>query len=232
MYLVIISVLIISGGKSYYSAGIYPVLIALGAYYFETIKNIIVRKIIRFSLVFILIVGIIPVLPISLHLYNPQKLEAHCNMLIDDLGLDSPMRWEDGNIHAIPQDFADMFGWEELASKVVGLYTKLPEDVKSDCFIYCSNYGEAGAIDYFGKKHGLPQAICFSDNYLLWTPDKISQKTGILVNADESKLSLYFDAYFISDSIIHKYARESGVKIYLVKNPNEAFHLVYENARN
>src|SRR5262249_7633942 len=36
--------------------------------------------------------------------------------------------------------------------------------------IFCQNYGEAGAIDFFGPRLGLPPAISGHQNYFLWGP--------------------------------------------------------------
>ncbi len=36
------------------------------------------------------------------------------------------LTWEDGKEHPLPQDFADMLGWQELARKVDSLYDQIP----------------------------------------------------------------------------------------------------------
>jgi len=174
----------------------------------------------------------IPVIPISLHIFHAEKLESYCQLLKDKYGFESAMRWEDGKIHSIPQDYADMFGWDELANIVFKTYNQLSDIEKDNCFIYCQNYGEAGAIDYYGSSWGLPKVISFSDNYILWAPDSITQDIGILVNVEEKRITDYFAECRNTGIILNKYARESGVRIYLVKNPNEKFHLKYNEVKN
>ena len=30
-------------------------------------------------------------------------------------GIEGPLRWETGAMHELPQDYADMLGWQEMA---------------------------------------------------------------------------------------------------------------------
>jgi len=67
----------------------------------------------------------------------------------------------DGNQHAgrLPQHFADEFGWPEMVETVAGVYNALPAAERAKTAILAGNYGEAGAIDFFGSRYGLPKAI-------------------------------------------------------------------------
>ncbi len=66
---------------------------------------------------------------------------------------------------ALPEDWADMHGWPELASTVARVYYALPERQRDREAIVASNYGEAAAIDFFGARFGLPPAISKHNNY-------------------------------------------------------------------
>jgi hypothetical protein len=68
----------------------------------------------------------------------------------------------------LPQYFADEFGWREAVEKVAVVYRGLPERDRRPCAIYAQNYGEAGAIDYFGRRLGLPPAISAHNSYWMW----------------------------------------------------------------
>jgi hypothetical protein len=49
----------------------------------------------------------------------------------------------------LPQDFADRFGWKELARKVDLAFSKaLPDEYT---LIICANYGQAEAINFYPK---------------------------------------------------------------------------------
>ena len=58
---------------------------------------------------------------------SPEYIINH-RQTYQKLGL---LRWEDGKDHELPQDFADMLGWKELAIKVDSIYSKLPGKEKT-----------------------------------------------------------------------------------------------------
>jgi hypothetical protein len=51
---------------------------------------------------------------------------------------------------SLPQTFADRFGWPEMAVATAQVYASLPPAERAHTAIFASNYGEAGAIDFFG----------------------------------------------------------------------------------
>jgi len=69
---------------------------------------------------------------------------------------------------ALPQHYADMFGWEELARFVAKAYDELPDESRNATAVFVQNYGEAGALDYYGRHLGLPPASSGHNNYFLW----------------------------------------------------------------
>ena len=91
---------------------------------------------------------------------SPAYIVAHPE-LYQKYGL---LRWEDGQDHALPQDFADMRGWRELAAKVDAAYAALPNTDQT--LVLCDNYGQAGAINYYSEK-GI-QAVSFNADYVNW----------------------------------------------------------------
>ena len=56
------------------------------------------------------------------------------------------LRWEDGKEYPLPQDFADMLGWKELAAKVDKAYLEFNDPAHT--LVLCDNYGQAGAINF------------------------------------------------------------------------------------
>lgn len=131
-----------------------------------------------------------------------------------DLGL---LRWEDGKDHEIPQDYADMLGWKELASKVKLAMQKI--DSPESTLVLCDNYGQAGAINFYSN--GAIKAVSFDADYLNWFDLRIQYTNLIRVkNRDERgtefiETSPYFESSSIMDSITNKYAREFGTTIFI-----------------
>jgi hypothetical protein len=68
----------------------------------------------------------------------------------------------------ITQIFADMHGWPQLTATVARVYGALPRDQRTRAAILASNFGEAGAIDVYGKAYGLPPALSGQNNYWIW----------------------------------------------------------------
>ena len=61
----------------------------------------------------------------------------------------TPKREENNELGRLPQHFADMHGWSELAATVAEVYRSLPPADQARVCIFGQNYGEAGAIDMF-----------------------------------------------------------------------------------
>jgi hypothetical protein len=95
-------------------------------------------------------------------------------------GFGTSVKSEDTALAALPQHFADRFGWEEFAQAVSDTYHSLPEAERKDCRIFCGNYGEAGAIDYYSDKYGLPGAISGHLSYYYWGYDGYNGKCLII----------------------------------------------------
>ena len=82
----------------------------------------------------------------------------------------------------LPQYYSDELGWEAMVAEVARIYHSLPPEVQARTAIKTSNFGEAGAIDYFGPKYGLPPAICFHQNYWYWGIHGYTGESIIVVN--------------------------------------------------
>ena len=71
---------------------------------------------------------------------------------------------------ALPQFYADMRGWPAMVADVARVYDTLPPADRAQAAIFTGNYGEAGAIDLFGPRLGLPPALSGHNNYWIWGP--------------------------------------------------------------
>ena len=215
--------LLFFNAKSYYSLGAYPVLIAAGAAFLERITSQR-RTWIRYVFpVFMLIIGV-GIMPTILPLFPPQQEAQFINKMTQVIDIKGVLRWEDGKYYALPQDFADMIGWEELANKTAEVWQSIPN--KSTAAIYAENYGQAGAIEYFGKKQGIPKVLSFSDNYRYWLPDSlpINFQTLIYVN-DElgDDMHGFFQKIEKVWELDMPLSRQHGTQIYLCQYPTPAF---------
>lgn len=220
--LLVIFILLILRGKSYYTIGIFPFLIAAGAVSFELqIKKIWLRILLPVSLVILTI----PMLPFGLPVYDAKGLVTYFNVLQTQYGVDTGRRFEDGSIHSLPQDYADMIGWEELTSVADKAWQMIPD--KNAAFIYCENYGQAGAITIIGKKYGLPQAVCFSESFRYWIPKSFDPDiTSFIYINDEmgDDVKRVFKKITEVGKITNPDAREFGTTVYLCQEPADSFN--------
>jgi hypothetical protein len=101
-------------------------------------------------------------------------------------------RIERHKLGPLPQLFADQFGWEEMAATVAGVYNALPPDIRPKTAVFGQNYGQAGAIDFFGPKYGLPPAISAHQSYFLWGPRGYTGESTIILDDRQKRLEELF----------------------------------------
>ena len=200
--------------KDYYAIGIYPIYIAFGSVYLANVLKDGWKKYLQPVAISIPLLLFLPIVNVAFPNKSPEYIIQHAENY-KKFGL---LRWEDGKDHSIPQDFADMLGWKELASKVDIAYSKLPNKT----LILCDNYGQAGAINYYSK-HKL-KAVSFNADYINWFD--LTEKYDNLIRIKEAEgakeeikeTSPFFENSFIADSLTNPYAREYGTTIFVFKN--------------
>jgi 4-amino-4-deoxy-L-arabinose transferase-like glycosyltransferase len=225
-FLFTVFILMVLSGKAYYTLGAYSMLFAAGGVAFE--HWFAERwRFLKPAMLGVMILIFLPVLPYSLPVLSFDKMVAYAQAS-KNFGLEGALMWEDGRVHALPQDYADMTGWRELAEIVIETYQNLSEAEKASAAIYAENYGQAGAIRYHGKKHGLPEPICFHETFLLWAPDSVTQQTLIYVNDELGQdIQQLFAKIELAGQVDNEYFRENGVQVYLCQNPRDGFQELY-----
>ncbi|MBF9237172.1 glycosyltransferase family 39 protein [Hymenobacter sp. BT683] len=207
-------------GKDYYTLGYYPVLFAFGAVWWETRladfrwKNLAQPVLLAVPLGFHL-----AFLPLVYPLRSPATMAA-LRPKYESLGV---YRWEDGQQHRLPQDYADMLGWREMADKTWAAYRSLPDSVRAQTLIHCANYGQASAINYYNRHRALPIANSLNGSFLFWYP-LLNQCQAIIIVDDEpdDALVAHFAAYRRFGTVTDPYAREQGTHITLGLQPDSA----------
>ena len=148
--------------KPYYPAGVYPLLFAAGA---VAIEAWLVSRWARAALAgAIAAMGIVGA-PFSLPILPVERFVAYQEFLGQ-----TPHSLERNAVGLLPQYYADMQGWPELAALVGAAYRSLSPEEQEKAVFLAGNYGEAGAIDVLGKPWGLPPAISGHNSYFLWGP--------------------------------------------------------------
>ncbi len=220
LYLLTVLLILLFRGKSYYTLGLYTILFALGGYAVDKYF----KPYLKFATIALVILISLPMLPFSLPVLSHEKIEGYSAKTAEFTN-----RWEDGKIYNIPQDYADMTGWEELSSIVIQKYYSLSPGERDSCLIYADNYGQAGAISFYGEKYGLPAPICFNDNFIFWAPDSIDNAPLIYVNDEVGDIDFLFDSYKKIGQVNNKYFRENGLMVYYCTHPRDTFKIFYAN---
>ncbi|MEO0789641.1 MAG: aromatic prenyltransferase, partial [Bacteroidota bacterium] len=189
-------------GKAYYSIGAYSALLAAGGLFWEDKLGKKSWFLAPFFLInFAVIPHGLPMLPID-------QMQAYGIYMRDHFGMDAPLRWEDGSIRDLSQDYADMKGWEEMVAKVARFYHQLPSDQQEKTMIYAANYGQAGALTFYQKKYNLPQTYCFDSSFLLWVDKELQFEHQLAIETESIPESNYFGSIEFVGNPNTAYARQ------------------------
>ncbi len=214
--------------KGYYAIGLYPIFLVFGAVYLEQLLQSGWKFYLRPIAILVVIVSFIPFIKIAFPILSPADIVKN-NEKLKSMGM---LRWEDGKDHELPQDFADMLGWTELAQKTDSAFESLAD--KENTLVLCDNYGQAGAINYYSKHKNIG-AVSLSADYINWFPlQKMEIKNVILIqNADDddkerSKERKLFKTVTTIGTIENNYAREKGTAIYLLKDATTSINKILQ----
>ena len=205
--------------KGYYAIGLYPVILAFGSVYIEHIFNRKWKPVVISVLIAINLFVFISTVRVIYPVYNPSEIKQHTQEF-EKLGM---LRWEDGKNHALPQDFADMIGWKEMASKSFIAYNMIPVSELKNTLVFCDNYGQAGALNYYNRGK-MPEAYSFNTDYIYWLPKLKRIQNIILVgNMPSKEIVKLFSSVRLVGTVENEYAREKGTKIFILSGAIPAF---------
>jgi hypothetical protein len=169
-------ILFINGhSKGEYIVAAYQILFAGGAVMIE--KWSASKSWLKFSIAIPVMLAGLLILPFARPTLSLEQFLKYQHAL----GLEPPSNEGQELNRAIPQFYADMHGWEELAKNVSKVYQSLPAEEQKHTLVYCSNYGKAGAIEYFSNQYPLPTVICPHNSYWYWWPKENEFTTVIII---------------------------------------------------
>jgi hypothetical protein len=206
-------------GKAYYLAPIYPMLLAAGAVLIEFTLDRPETSQPRLqwlkpTIAVILLASGLHLLPIVVPVLSPEKFMAYTKTLPFKL----PVTEYSHARAALPQWYSDQFGWKEIADETALAWSHIPEAERSDCGIFAQDYGQAGAIDFFGRAHGLPGAMSGDRTYWLWGPRGYSGNCMVVLDDRKEVLDrLWNDVEYVGTSAPNPYALEQQIPVFLCK---------------
>jgi hypothetical protein len=195
------AVILVLSPRVYYLFPAFPLLFAAGAVAWESWLARPRLKWVRIAYPALLVISGALLAPVAIPVLSPEQYIRYTQVM----HLEQP-RLETHKLGPLPQIFADQFGWEEMTAVVAHAYNALPPDVRRDTAIFGQNYGQAGAIDLFGPKYGLPPAIGAHQSYWLWGPRGYTGQNMIVMGDSRQRLERLFTSVQKAGTVSHPYS--------------------------
>ncbi|MBZ5702190.1 MAG: glycosyltransferase family 39 protein [Acidobacteriia bacterium] len=227
-YLVVLAEMIFLHGKIYYLAPAYPMLLAAGAVWVESRLLPRTGAWLKPAIVAPLLLGGFIAAPLAMPILPVAAAIKYCRFWDVEA-----VRVENVPLSELPQLFGDMFGWPEQVEAMARVYGSLSPDERAKAALLAYNYGEAGAIDYFGPRYGLPKAISGHNQYGLWGPRAYTGEVVVAIGYTAEELQPYFGDIRLAARISPRYAipEESNLPIYLCRQPRKPLAAMWPSLR-
>jgi 4-amino-4-deoxy-L-arabinose transferase-like glycosyltransferase len=171
-YVALVVAFAVTGGKAYYLAGMFPVLLASGAAptydWVGRGRRRLRRGLLLAGLGLSALGSVLFTLPIL-----PVATLASTSLVSVNSDLGAPI------------------GWPTVVAEIAAVYRRLPSDQQAATAILTVNYGEAGAIDHFGAALGLPHAYSVHNGYWYWDPPPANATMTVAVGFDAHRLGKF-----------------------------------------
>jgi Dolichyl-phosphate-mannose-protein mannosyltransferase len=212
-YLAAFTVFVVLKGKNYYLAPIYPVFLAAGAVIIENLIERSRQVWLKPAIVVLLVAGGAWFAPVVMPILPADKFISY----MEKLPFKVP-RSEHSHMRAVlPQHFADQFGWEEMVATVAQAYSRLSPEERPGCGIFAQDYGQAGAIDFLGRRYGLPPALSGHQTYYLWGPRGYSGNCMIVLDDRREVLESEFEHVEYVGMSDNPYALERNIPVFICR---------------
>ncbi|MGC2828770.1 MAG: glycosyltransferase family 39 protein [Candidatus Acidiferrum sp.] len=213
-YLAAFTVFVVLKGKNYYLAPIYPMLLAAGAVTLESGIEKLRQAWLKPVAITILLGGGAWLAPMIVPVFPIERFIVYMN----NLPFKIPRSEHSHERAVLPQYYADQFGWQEIVAETAKAYDQIRPTDRPGCGIFAQDYGQAGAIDFFGPRYGLPPALSGHQSYWLWGPRGYSGNCLIVLDDTREKLEKLFDRVdFVGTSPDNPYALEREIPVYICR---------------
>jgi hypothetical protein len=133
----------------------------------------------------------------------------------------------------LPPAFADMLGWHDFEREVAAAYRAIPVDDHASTSILVDNYGEAAALDIYGRADGLPPALSGHNQYGLWGERGQSPRHLLRIQTNVERLRPYCGEMRVLGITSSTYARgfENGEAIAFCRDPHPSLATLWPRLR-
>jgi hypothetical protein len=223
-YVIVLTTIFAFGGKAYYVLPAYPMLLGAGAVEWEQfierrawnwLKPALPALMLAFTAVIAPLA--VPLLPVETFIRYADALGIH------------PQAEERHATTRLPQYYADMLGWRNMAEQVALVFHHLSPEEQAHAAIYGQNYGEAAAIDYYAPRLGIPHAISGHNNYFLWGPGNRDPSVLIVIGGNPDNARKLYDDVRAAGTITYPDVMpyENHLTIWVCRRPKISLRLFW-----
>jgi hypothetical protein len=191
LYVIPLFTFLLAKGRGYYLAPAYPLLFAGGAVFGAE-----------------LLAKLRPVWRISLRVVawaSVLTTSFFATVYFVPLAPADSAWWR--RVFKINDDFREEIGWPELVEKLAQIRDSLGAQGHSRFGILAGNYGEAGAINLYGKEYGLPEPICGTNSFWARRYREPPPETLIVIGFSRE----FGERYFESCEVVGRITNKHGV---------------------
>lgn len=167
---------VLAHGREYYTAPLYPMLFAAGALWLSRRKIVFATAVVLFLLGGALMAALIlPMAPAGTAWWR-RTLQTN-------------------------GDLREEIGWPEMVGEVARIWNTIPPAERRTAAIYCANYGEAGAVNLYGPKYGLPPAISGVNSFWARGYGDPPPETVIVLGGRPERLAERFESFVLAGRV-------------------------------
>jgi hypothetical protein len=212
------------GGKGYYLLPAYPMLLGAGGVAWEQLIERRAWNWLKPALAALMLAVTATILPLAVPVLPVETFIRYS----DALGVHAQTE-ERQTMGRLPQYYADMLGWRNMAEQVARVFHQLSPEEQAHAAIFGQNYGEAAAIDYFGPALGIPHAISGHNNYFLWGPGAADPEVLIVIGGNAAGARKLFADVRAAGAIAYPDVMpyETNLTIWVCRQPKYPLRLAW-----
>jgi hypothetical protein len=216
--------LLVTKSKIYYLAPAYVVLLAGGGIAVERWVLSKGKKWLKPALVSFFLIGGILLGPLSVPYLDIDTTEAYIHAITFG---------KFKNIYELTGDLRSMFGWEEKVRAVADVFNRISPDEQKQTVIWAFGRGNAAAIDFFGRKYGLPNAVSLALTYWLWGVPLGKGDTVICMGIEKKDIEHVFDQVELAAEVKLEHVNpwETPFPVLICRSPKKPLAEIWEKNR-
>ncbi len=209
MWVVAYVTLLVAGGRFYYLLPAFAMLLAAGAVVIERMR------VTRYVLMALIVIVGAAIAPTAVPVLSPEAYFRYTQIT----HINQP-RFEHRATTSMPQFFADRFGWPEMVATVGRVYNSLPAEERAKTAIFGNDFGQSGALDYYGPQYGLPKSIGGHLANWTWGPRQYTGESVLVLGDNQKRLEELFEVVKPMAEIGHPYAMDQEhFTLFLAQKP-------------